>query len=58
MTGPDDHAVFTQAGGLFERLWTNTNGVAFSLPYSAFAEPWPLKYLRYRFMEASGWSTF
>lgn len=58
VTGPDDHAVFTQAGGLFERLWTNTNGIAFSLPYSAFAEPWPLKYLRYRFMEASGWSTF
>jgi len=56
--GPADHAVFAAAGGLFERLWTNTNGIAFSLPYDAFAEPRPLKYLRYRFMEASGWSTF
>ena len=58
VNGSADHAVFAAAGGLFERLWTNAGGVAFSLPYGAFAEPWPLKYLRYRFMEASGWSTF
>lgn len=58
VNGRADHAVFTVADSLFEGLWSNAGGVAFSLPYGAFAEPWPLKYLRYRFMEASGWSTF
>jgi len=58
VTGPGDQPVFGAVGGLFERLWTNAGGVVFSLPYGAFAEPWPLKYLRYRFMERSGWSTF
>lgn len=56
--GPADHAVFRDVKAYFDRQWENEGGIAFSLPYTAFAEPRPFKYVRYRLMEASGWSTF
>jgi len=58
VSGPADHAAFRQVQAYFDRQWENEGGTAFSLPYAAFAEPRPFKYLRYRLMEASGWSTF
>jgi len=58
VSGPADHPAFRQVQAYFERQWGNEGGIAFSLPYAAFAEPRPFKYLRYRIMEASGWSTF
>lgn len=58
VVGAGDHPVFRAIADLFERYWSNQDGIAFSLPYATFAEPRPLKYLRYRFMEWSGWSTF
>ncbi|MGB7289489.1 MAG: phospholipase D-like domain-containing protein [Candidatus Macondimonas sp.] len=58
VSGPADHPAFRHVQAYFDRQWGNEGGIAFSLPYAAFAEPRPFKYLRYRFMEASGWSTF
>jgi len=42
----------------FEREWQNTNGAIYSLPYADFADHSRWRYLVYRFMEASGLSTF
>jgi len=58
LSGPADHSAFRDVQSCFDRQWGNEGGIAFSLPYTAFAEPRPLKYLRYRLMEASGLSTF
>ena len=58
VTGPAAHSVFQSVGTLFERQWRNEDGIEFSLAYGVFAERRLLKYLRYRFMEFSGWSTF
>ena len=41
----------------FERLWTNRDG-RFTVDYEEFADNSRLRYLRYRFAEASGLSTF
>ncbi len=42
----------------FERAWSNRDGATHSLPYSAFADHSYWRYGLYRFMEASGLSTF
>ena len=42
----------------FEREWRNANGAIYSLPYTDFADHSRWRYLVYRFMEASGLSTF
>ncbi len=42
----------------FERAWSNNDGGTHSLPYSAFADHSYWRYGLYRFMEASGLSTF
>lgn len=42
----------------FERLWSNENGDLYTVDYSAYRDPSQLRYWRYRFMEATGLSTF
>lgn len=48
----------SQQRGDFEREWQNANGAIYSLPYADFADHSRWRYLVYRFMEASGLSTF
>ncbi|MFW5824830.1 MAG: phospholipase D-like domain-containing protein, partial [Marinobacter sp.] len=60
LTGPARAAAMASATVLFERLWHNGPGStpAFSLPYTDNADESRLQYWRYRFMEATGLSTF
>jgi hypothetical protein len=50
--------VIADATAFFETRWHNEPDRIHSLPYSAFADHSGLRYWRYRFMEASGLSTF
>lgn len=50
--------VIRDAAAWFERYWHNESERHFSVPYEHYADPSWLRYWRYRFMEASGWSTF
>jgi phosphatidylserine/phosphatidylglycerophosphate/cardiolipin synthase-like enzyme len=47
-----------RAGDFFDRRWNNEPERIHSLPYEAFEDRSRLRYWRYRFMEASGLSTF
>lgn len=60
ITGTGDLPVMATATELFDRLWQNGPGSTpvFSLPYSANADDSRLRYWQYRFMEATGFSTF
>ncbi|MCK7545955.1 phospholipase D-like domain-containing protein [Marinobacter bryozoorum] len=60
VTGPGQLEVLANATELFERLWRNGPGSTpvLSLPYADNADESQLQYWRYRFMEASGLSTF
>lgn len=42
----------------FERVWSNADGVEYSLDYPAYADHHPGRYILYRVMEATGLSTF
>ncbi|MGN5518007.1 phospholipase D-like domain-containing protein [Halopseudomonas sp. Lyrl_26] len=53
-----DYHPMAQAREEFERLWSNAEGVSYSLDYEAFADHSQLRYGLYRVMEASGLSTF
>lgn len=53
-----DSPQISQQRGDFEREWQNANGAIYSLPYADFADHSRWRYLVYRFMEASGLSTF
>lgn len=53
-----DGPQISQQRGDFEREWHNANGAIYSLPYADFADHSRWRYLVYRFMEASGLSTF
>ena len=53
----DDPQISAQRAD-FERQWQNANGAVYSLPYADFADHSRWRYLVYRFMEASGLSTF
>lgn len=50
--------VVADAAAFFDTRWQNEPNRIHSLPYSAFADHSGLRYWRYRFMEASGLSTF
>jgi len=50
--------VIADAAAFFDKRWENEPDRIHSLPYSAFADHSGLRYWRYRFMEASGLSTF
>ncbi|MCH8505234.1 MAG: phospholipase D-like domain-containing protein [Ectothiorhodospiraceae bacterium] len=53
-----DAPVMEQAATYFDRRWHNRPGEVFSLPYSDYGEDSRLRYWQYRFMEATGLSTF
>src|SRR5690554_2717339 len=53
-----DYRPMAQAREEFERLWSNAEGVSYSLDYEVFADHSRLRYGLYRVMEASGLSTF
>ncbi|MBZ0334225.1 phospholipase D family protein [Marinobacter sp. AL4B] len=57
---PNDHPVARTASDFFDQHWANeqTNSAPLSLPYSDWADDSRLKYWQYRFMEATGLSTF
>ncbi|MCX5876884.1 MAG: phospholipase D family protein [Deltaproteobacteria bacterium] len=57
VTAPADSPVVREASGYFERVWQNQGGI-YSLDFKEFAEKSPLKYVLYRFQEASGMGTF
>ncbi len=53
-----DESTVIEAREHFQQLWTNAEGKPFSLPYDAFADHSRLRYWLYRWMEATGMSTF
>lgn len=53
-----DYRPMAQAREEFERLWSNAEGVSYSLDYEVFADHSRFRYGLYRVMEASGLSTF
>lgn len=53
-----DYHPMAQAREEFERLWSNAEGVSYSLDYEVFADHSRFRYGLYRVMEASGLSTF
>lgn len=55
---PADHALIRDTLAMFEKRWGNTGEVIYSLDYSAFEDDSLTRYWLYRFMEASGWSSF
>ncbi|MCW8841536.1 MAG: phospholipase D family protein [Gammaproteobacteria bacterium] len=50
--------VMQQAAGWFEEYWHNRSGRRLSVDYEKYRDPSRRRYWFYRFMEASGWSTF
>ncbi|MDG4867593.1 phospholipase D family protein [Guyparkeria sp. 1SP6A2] len=55
---PVHHPAMRDAQRFFDARWSNGHGNRHSLPFEAFADDSPWRYWRYRFMEASGLSTF
>lgn len=53
-----DHSVMRDAKARFDRRWENREGCRHTEPYEAYADESTLRYWQYRFMEATGWSTF
>lgn len=53
-----DHATMQRARDTFNRLWNNSGGIEYSLPYASFADHNIGRYAIYRVMEATGLSTF
>lgn len=58
LQAPLAHPVIQSAVAMFERRWFNTDDVIYSLEYDAYADESRLRYWLYRFMEATGWSSF
>ncbi|WP_189575317.1 phospholipase D family protein [Marinobacter zhanjiangensis] len=60
VNGPAEEPAMATTTELFERLWRNGPGSTpvFSLPYPANADESRFRYWQYRFMEATGFSTF
>jgi phosphatidylserine/phosphatidylglycerophosphate/cardiolipin synthase-like enzyme len=57
MAGPRQHPQLQEAAQWFDRRWSNQGG-RFSLPFEALEASASWHYGQYRFMEASGLSTF
>jgi len=55
---PTAHPAMRQAAGFFETRWGNGQGSLHSQPFETFADDSAWHYWRYRFMEATGLSTF
>ncbi len=58
LSGSASHPVLREAADWFEMRWTNRGERSFSLPYEAYADERRWRYWQYRFMEATGLSTF
>ncbi len=56
--GTGDTAALVAAAAYFEQSWSNQDGRLLSLPYAHYADPSALRYWRYRFLEATGLSSF
>jgi len=56
--GKGNSEVFADAASFFDTLWHNREGRQCSLDRAAFADPSLLRKLLYRFLEATGLSTF
>ena len=56
--GPAGSALFRQMGEYMDRQWSNRDGIRYSLDYSAYADTSLRRRLQYRWMEATGMSTF
>lgn len=54
----EDVPVMADAVGFFDALWQNEPERIHSLPYAVYADHSRLRYWRYRFMEATGLSSF
>lgn len=53
-----DHPVISEAHEFFEKSWYTTNNIKASVEYEIFKDESFFKYWQYRFMEATGLSTF
>ena len=58
LVAESSHPATARAREHFDELWNNAAGRPFSLPYEAFADHSHLRYWLYRWMEATGMSTF
>ena len=58
LVAPQRHPVMQRAIALFEQRWHNRDGRVFSTDFQAFKDESVWRYGLYRFMEASGISTF
>jgi hypothetical protein len=56
--GSADTSLFREMGEYFERQWHNREGIQYSLDYSEYADTSFRRRLLYRWMEATGMSTF
>lgn len=51
-------ALAGEVRGWFDRLWYNEGGIEHTLPFETYRDDSRMRYWRYRFMEATGFSTF
>jgi len=58
LRGPIDLPALADALAFFQSRWANEPDRIHSLPYETFADSSPVRYWRYRLMEATGLSTF
>lgn len=58
VAGSAAEPVFRDALAYFDESWSNTPGREYSVEYAAYADPSWFRRQRYRFMEASGFSSF
>lgn len=58
LSAPADSEIILHVASYFERRWTEPGVRNYSVPYSAYSADGWLRYLRYRFMEFTGLSTF
>ena len=58
LLAPTEAPVMARASAYFDQSWGNTQGRGISLPYAAFEDTSRWRYWRYRFTEATGFSSF
>jgi phosphatidylserine/phosphatidylglycerophosphate/cardiolipin synthase-like enzyme len=58
VSGSTQHEVFREAADYFDASWNNVDGRIYSVPYADYADESWIKRGLYRFMEASGFSSF
>lgn len=58
ITSPESSGAIKDMQNFFENQWSNDSGREYSLPYESFADSSKWKYYLYRYMEATGMSSF